>query len=120
MKKLFFLFIILFIFTGCSIYPEETFAVATVANQPISPANIKTPTSSDKKLSKTTSKTASKSTKKIIKKKKRTKKKEKLIAVPPLITLETAPHSPKPGVKAKKKSTATKKSTTKVVAKKKV
>ena len=45
-------------------------------------------------------------TKKVAKKKKVTKKKERLIANPPLITLDNAPHSPKPySAKSKKKTT---------------
>ncbi|MDQ5971188.1 MAG: hypothetical protein QG566_134 [Patescibacteria group bacterium] len=53
-------------------------------------------------------------TKKKSTKKKVTKKKPKVVLAPPLFTLETAPHSPKPSSKSKsKKKTTTKKTVTK-------
>ena len=39
--------------------------------------------------------------------KKKAKKKERLISNPPLITLDTAPHSPRPAAKKKKSSKKT-------------
>ncbi|MCC6323964.1 hypothetical protein IT400_04205 [Candidatus Nomurabacteria bacterium] len=52
--------------------------------------------------------------KKTTTKKKVTKKKPKVVLAPPLFTLETAPHSPKPSSKSKsKKKTTTKKTANK-------
>lgn len=58
-----------------------------------------------------TTTTKKSTTKKTTKKKVIKKKKERLILNPPLITLDTAPHSPKPVTK--KKTTTKKKVTTK-------
>jgi len=85
-------FIILSLFIG---YPSSIFAVTT--------SPIKSPTKTIVTASKTTTK------KVVVKKKKKVvaKKKEKLIAIPPLFTLDTAPHSAKPVYRSTKKKTST-------------
>lgn len=86
-KKILPIFIILALFVG---YSPSAFAATT----PTAKKTVTTKTTSKKVTTK----------KKTTKKKKVVKKKEKLIANPPLITLDTAPHSPKPIAKAKKKT----------------
>ena len=94
-KKLIPLIIILTLFVG---YPIADISAATTTGT--------APTSKT-----TTAKTVKK---KVASKKKtvRKKRKERLIAAPKPFTLETAPHSPKPVAKAKKK-TSTKKASKK-------
>ncbi len=84
-KTLTFIFslIISFAFTSTALIPSTAFAATT----------------------KTTSKTTAK---KKTTKKKVIKKKSSVDLDPPLITLETAPHSPKPAAKVKKKATTKK------------
>jgi hypothetical protein len=88
----------LFIFVLLVVSPVADFGGIKVANAATTKTAVKKSTAK-----KTT-------TKKKSKKKKITKRKERLIAEPPLITMDTAPHSPKP---VAKKSTKKKKVTKK-------
>ncbi|MCC6324020.1 hypothetical protein IT400_04500 [Candidatus Nomurabacteria bacterium] len=99
----FFIFLILVVSPINSVLEVQQAHGATTKTNPSSTSGQAVKKSTTKKA--TTKKTT---------KKKVTKKKPKVVLAPPLFTLETAPHSPKPASKSKsKKKTTTKKTVNK-------